>query len=337
MKTLFALLCCTLFAWGAALDLPEALTAVATRTEVVNAQLTLDDAETSLDRTEADPLALRLERAQAQQRSDLSAAQLRQARYQAIADVAAAYTGLLEAQAQRDLASAAREVRTQVVDITKIRVERGSATALDLQEAQNDLQDAEKNLRAAEQGVDLAKTNLEGLLGQEVDAVEPISEEVLAALPSLETVLLNLRQNPQLVQVGQGVELAEIGLDLLDPSYASRAQLDNARLQLSQTEESAKEARRGLELQARSLYNNARTALQTYRNAAAALESATERETLEQQRLDAGLIADITFKQTQLATFNAFIATLQAKHAYLNALLELQASTMTPLEGLNDF
>jgi hypothetical protein len=68
-----------------------------------------------------------------------------------------------------------------------------------------------------------------------------------------------------------------------------------------------------------------------------ALNNALERQAVEKQRLDAGLIADIQFKQTQLATKQAELAALQARHAYLNALLALQAGTMTPLEGLYGF
>ena len=337
MKKVFALLVCLLPGLSFAVPLTEALAQADNRSDVVNADLARADAAVALSRTEADPLALRLEQAQARQRAALTRAQLRQARYRAIADIAAAYTQLLEAQLQRDLAAAGFEVSAQSLDIARIRFDKGSATALDVQEAENALQDAEKNSAVAVRGVALAKTNLEGLIGQEVETVEPVPESLLAPLPSLETVLQNAATSPTLLQVDQGVELAGIGADLLDPSYASQAQLDNAALQLEQAQESAKEAGRGLEIQARSLYNTVTSAAQTYQNAQAALKSAQEREALEKQRLNAGLIADISFKQAQLTSFQALLAATQAKHALLNALLELQAGTMTALEGLHEF
>ena len=337
MKKVFALLVCLLPGLSFAVPLTEALAQADNRSDVVNADLARADAAVALSRTEADPLALRLEQAQARQRAALTQVQLRQARYRAIADIAAAYTQLLEAQLQRDLAAAGFEVSAQSLDIARIRFDKGSATALDVREAENALQDAEKNSAAAVRGVALAKTNLEGLIGQEVETVEPVPESLLAPLPSLETVLQNAATSPTLLQVDQGVELAGIGADLLDPSYASQAQLDNAALQLEQAQESAKEAGRGLEIQARSLYNTVTSAAQTYRNAQAALKSALEREALEKQRLNAGLIADISFKQAQLTSFQALLAATQAKHALLNALLELQAGTMTALEGLHEF
>ena len=320
-----------------ALLLEEALAAAGSRTDVVNARLSQGDAELALGRTQADPLALRLEKTQAQQRLTLSEAQLRQARYQAIADIAAGYTQLFEAQIQLELARTARDVNAQLVDITRIRLENGSATQLDVQDALNTLQDAEKNLNSAEQGLALAQANLASLIGQDVSSAAPVSDTLLATLPDFEAVLTSLERTPALLQVNQGRELAEVSLDILDPSYASSAQLDNAKLQLEQAAESAKEARRSLEIQARSLYNAARTAAQSYRVALDTLQSAQEREALERQRLDAGLIADITFKQTQLSTSQAQIAAVQAQHAYLNALLNLQAGTLTALEGLHEF
>lgn len=320
-----------------ALTLEETLRAAENRTDVVNERSSLEDARVVLRRTEADPLALRLERAQAAQRVALSEVRLKQARYQAFADIAAAYTRMLEAQLQLELAKAARAVRAQLLDITRIRFERGSATALDVQDAENELRDAQTSLASAEQGLTLARTSLEGLIGQEVAFAAPIPDEMLASLPSLETVLLNAEQSPTLLQVSQGVALAEIGLDLLDPSYAAAAQIDEAELQLVQSQESAREARRGLELQARTLYSSATTASQSYRNSLNVLASAREREALERQRLDAGLIAEVTFKQTQLATFQALLSMMRAKNAYLNALFELQAGTLTALQGLHDF
>jgi outer membrane protein TolC len=185
--------------------------------------------------------------------------------------------------------------------------------------------------------VALAKTNLEGLIVLQVSGLEPIPDNLLVALPALEMVLANLDKLPTLLQANQGIELAALGVDLLDPSYASQQQIDNAKVQLEQARTQGGEARRALELQARSLYNTAKTASETLSIRQDALNNALERQAVEKQRLDAGLIADIQFKQTQLATKQAELAALQARHAYLNALLALQAGTMTPLEGLYGF
>lgn len=327
----------SVLSYSAALDLTVALTAVGSRTGVINSSLAASDARLALTRTQADPLALRLEQTQAAQRLALAEAQLRQARYTATADIAATYMQVLEAEAQLELARFARDLAAQSLEITRIRLERGSATELEVEEAQNTLQEAEQTVTTAEQGTQLAKRSLESLIGQEVIALEPVSEAYLRAVPSLETVLAGLKNHPTLLEATQGVELATIGRDLLDPSYAAQVQIDAAELQLEQAETFTAEARRGLQLQARSLYNQVQTAAASYRIQQDALRNARAREALEAQRLEAGLIADITFRQTQLATKQAELAAMQGKHNYLNALLELQAGTLIPLEGLHEF
>ncbi len=319
------------------LTLPQALATSNNRSAVVNGQLALNDATSVLSRTQADPLALRLQNVQAEQKVALSQVQLDQAKYQAIADISSGYTQLLEAQAARDLSAFGRDLSNQSLQIAQIRRDKGSATELEVQEAQNALEDAENSLLSMEQTVALARTNLEGLIVMPAPALEPIPDNLLVPLPTLETVLANLDRLPTLLQVNQGIELATLGVDLLDPSYASQQQIDNAKLQLGQAQTQGGEARRGLELQARSLYNTTKTASETLSIRQDALNNALEREGVERQRLDAGLIADIQFKQTQLATKQAELAALQAKHAYLTALLALQAGTMTPLEGLYGF
>jgi outer membrane protein, heavy metal efflux system len=327
----------TVFAQVTQLTLPDALATSNNRSSVVTAQLALNDAQVALTRTQADPLALRLEQTQATQKVALSQAQLGEAKYKAIQDITTGYTQLLEAEAALNLSTFARDLSSQNLQIMTIRRDKGSATELEVQEAQNSLEDAENQLASAEQGAALAKTNLEGLIGMSVQTLAPISDDLLAPMPGLPTVLQNINKLPALLQVTQGIELAQLGVDLLDPSYASKSQLDTAQLQLETAQTSSTEVKRGLELQARTLFNQAQSAAETFNIRQAALNNAQEREDVERQRLEAGLIADVQFKQTQLTTQQAELAALQAKHAYLNALLALQAGTMTPMEGLNEF
>jgi outer membrane protein, heavy metal efflux system len=327
----------SVFAQDTQLTLFDALATSNNRSAVVTAQLALNDATVVLSRTQSDPLALKLEQTQSNQKVALTQAQLDEAKYKAVQDITTGYTQFLEAQAALNLSTFARDLSTQNVQITTIRRDKGSATELEVQEAQNALEDAENNLLTSQQGANLAKTNLEGLIGMSVSTLAPISDDILAPLPGLETVLQNLDKTPGLLQINQGIELAQLGVDLLDPSYASKSQIDTAKLQLDTAQTSATEVRRGLELQARTLFNTANSAFETLAIRQDALANAQERESVEKQRLDAGLIADVQFKQTQLTTKQAELAALQAKHAYLNALLALQAGTMTPLEGLYGF
>lgn len=325
--------CSSLLSLAAAqsLTLTDALAAAESRTDVINARLAQEDAQVALERTLIDPLALRLERTQAEQRAELSEAELTQARYQAQADISAAYTQLIEAQARLELAALARTIAQQTLGITEIRFDKGSATELDVQEARNDLEDADTTLRTAQQGTALARSSLASLVPQPFDEALPLEPQSLTDLPPLQDVRDALLSLPALLQVEQGADLAAINLDLLDPSYASQSQLEAARLQADQTSESLRETRRALGIQAQSLYNAVTSAAETLQIRRDALANAREREALEERRLEAGLIADINLKQAQLASQQAQIAALEAEHGYLNALLELQAGTMIPI------
>ena len=325
-------------ATASALTLPEALARAEGRVAVVNAQLDYDDGRRALARSQADPLALRLELLQAEQRVALAEAQLEQARYQAFAEIAQGYTQVLEAQFQHELAQAGRDLNAQALEIARIRLERGSGTSLDVQDAETNLKDADQNVDAARQGVELAHNNLQGLTGLEVDSAEPVPFDLDAvALPPLDDMLARLSAHPSLLQANQGLELARLGRDLLDPSYASRAQIEAAELQIEQAQGGTKEAQRGLELQLRSLYNSTVTARQSLVIARESLANAQEREQIERQRLEAGLIAEISYRQTRFVTLQAAFAAVRAEHGHLRALLDLQAGAITPLGGLDGF
>lgn len=317
------------------LTFSEALERASERTVVVNARLELDDAQAAEGRTLADPLALRPERVQAAQRLDLARVSFEQARYDAQQEVAQAYMQILQAQAQVALAEHAREVSQQALDIARIRAERGSATELDVREAEITLEEAQNSVRTAREGLQLARTNLKGLLGlPEFDTLAPVPDPDTVTLPSLQEVLTSLEHHPQLLEVAQRHALAALNIELLDPSYAPRVQIEGAQLQLEQAERYLREVRRGLELQARRLYNQVQTTAQGWAVEETARANALTRLELERQRHAAGLIADIQLRQTELAARQAELAALQAKHAYLLALLELQAGTLTRVEGL---
>jgi outer membrane protein TolC len=323
---------------AAAQTFVDALASADDRLGVVNALLELDDSRRALERTQADPLALRLEQTQAEQRVILAEAQLEQARYQAYAEIAQGYTQLLEAQRQLELTDAARALSDQALEIARIRFERGSATGLDVQDAETSLNDAAKNVDAASQGAALARANLQGLTGLEVVAAEPVAFDIVGyQLPPFEAVAAELAGHPNLLQAAQGLELARLGRDLLDPAYAAANQIEAAELQISQAEGGVREANRGLDLQARSLHNAAVNASRSLTIAQESFTNTLAREEIERQRLDAGLIADIAFRQTQLSSLQAQLSVLQAENAYLRALLDLQAGTLLAIEGLHGF
>ena len=83
----------------------------------------------------------------------------------------------------------------------------------------------------------------------------------------------------------------------------------------------------------RNLYTGVENAAEAYRVQQEALANADERLSFQRQRLDSGLIPDVQFKQAELENAQTALQTLSARHAYLNALLELQSGTLLELSG----
>lgn len=321
-----------------AADLAEALARAEDRTGVVTGALELEDARRRLESTEADPSTLRLDRLQAEHALELADAALRTARYRAYAEIAAAYLRVLEASSGRDFAEDGAGLSERAVDIATIRLERGAGTQLDLRDAETDLASALNDLAAAGQGLALAKRSFESLTGLPGEGLAPVPDGLLATeVPDEALLAARLADSPTLLRASHGVELARAALDLLDPAYAPARDIESAELAHARAGEGLAEARRGVELQLRTLLNRVEAARDAASVAHDALANARERDAIERARLDAGLIAEIAYDQTRLATRRAELAAMQADHEVLLALFDLQAGAGVAIEGLDAF
>lgn len=321
-----------------ATGIEEALARAEDRSGVIAARLDLGDAERALERTEADPTALRLDLLQARQAVDLTRAELRAALFQAFLDVADAYTAVRQAAAQRALAEDAAALAERALEIARIRLERGAGTELDVRDAETDLAGARGDLAAARQGEALARRSFASLTALDADALDPVPGALLATTtPDEDDLLARMDEAPALLRAVQGRELARVARDLLDPAYAPERDIEAAELRVAQAEEGLEEARRGVALQLRSLIDRIAAARDAQGVARDALANARERDDVDRSRLEAGLIAEIGYDQTRLATARAELSAMRAEHDLLLALLRLQADTGVPLEGLDGF
>lgn len=320
---------------AAALSFSDVLSAAPGRPDAVSAQLRLINAESTMLRTEADPLALRIDRLQAAQAAELAGVELRQARLTAIADLAEAYGNVLVAHMGQQLAADGLDLAESGLQIAEIRFANGSATQLDLRDAQVAVDEAAAGLQTAGSALRLAVSNLEGMIGETVDPeqLDPLPVGQLPALPDLDAVLSAALSVPQLLQVEHGLELATAAVEMLDPSYASAAQIENARTQLETTEQLASEARRGIQLMARNLHLTAQNALANLEVERDAHANAAERHEFERQRLEGGLISEIAFRQSALQLRQAELSLLQAESAALTELFRLSAGSLVGLSG----
>lgn len=262
----------------------------------------------------------------------LAEASLERARGTAASELGGTYTGVLQASAQVDLAGQSLALSERALEIATIRLENGSATALDVQDARASRAEADNTLRAALEGLELAQDNLSGMLGEpEVGALAGIPDAFLGELPPLERVLESARRHPDLLGVAQQRELAELSAAVLDSLYTAQVQIDDAQSQLGSARRALQEARRASQLQARSLYSEAENARETLRLTEGSLRVARTRLATQRQRLAGGLIAQIDAEQAELETAQLELEALAARAGYLNALLELQAGTLVPL------
>jgi outer membrane protein, heavy metal efflux system len=305
------------------------------RTAVQGAERALVDARATLQRTEADPLALRLDRLGAAQDVELARAELRSEQFAAMAEVATAWTRVRETALQLALSEAALELAERALLIAEVRLVRGSATNLDVEEARTGVQEAETNLFTVRNGLALTLQDLRGLSGLpgpfDLQAVD--RGRLDAPLPATNTLTAAVENLPTLLRVKHGAELAAVAVDLLDPSFASRAQIEAAASQSAQAAAGVREARRGLTLRIQSLLDQVSSARERDRIARDSLAQAGEREAIETRRFEAGLIAEVALMQVQLSTKQAELAAISAEHALMLALLDLQAGTLVTLEG----
>lgn len=318
-----------------AIGFEDALQAAPSRPDAVSKRLELLNAENDLLRVQGDPLALRMDRLKAEQAVALTRAQLQKAVADGLSKIAKAYTGVLQARTQVALAEKGVAVADSGLQIAKIRRANGSATDLDVEDAQVSLDKAAKDAEAARKGLGVAVANLEGMLGEQLqaDELDAIPDRFLVDVPTVEATLAALPSHPQLLQATQGLALARLGVELLDPSYASAAQIESARTQLQTSEQLVAEARRGFELQARNLVIQAQNAVQAYRVEQDNLANAQQRLRFQKERLDNGVIAQIQYDQAEVQAMQAELSAASARYAVVTSLLDLQAGTLVPLGG----
>lgn len=335
MIRLIPLLFALVLSFAQALTLEEALQAAPTRTAVATARIELRDAATNLERVQGDPLAVRSDTLQAEQRLALAKVSFTQAYYQALGEIETAYTNVLQARVGVQVSRKGVSVSEKSLEIAQIRVNNGSGTQLGLEEARTALNEAQNNLRSAQNNLNVALSNLEGILNQELqaDALESVPDNYLVQVPELETVLDAAAEHPTVIQAEQQLALAQLNTEVLAPSYASQSQIDSAETGLTNARESVQETTRGFRIQARNLYNSASSAQETYQTQQEALQNANERLQTQQQRFEGGLISQIELSQAELSNLQAELSALQARYGYLTSLLELQSGTLVNLAG----
>ena len=295
---------------------------------VVNARADLSAAERDLDRSEADPLALRVPVLQAQQavkaaQAGLVTALLIDSRLA----VSQAYFTALGADDTLALAEQQRDISSVTLEAEQVRLGAGAATQLDVDRAGNNLDDAERDVASAANDRALADAELSSLLGSDVAALTPASDA--PALPELAAVLANAQaRNALLAATERALALAEAQLAAVDNAFSARADIESAQDRLGSARLNVEETARSLELTVRSSYNAVLSA--EGRRVGARADLATAQEDLEAQRarLDAGSISPLSYRQTELSAANTASSAARALNDLLLAHLRLEQAVV---------
>ncbi len=294
---------------------------------VVNARADLSAAERDLDRSEADPLALRVPVLQARQAVEAAQAGLVTALIDSRLAVSQAYFTALGADDTLALAEQQRDISSVTLEAEQVRLDAGAATQLDVDRAGNNLDDAERDVASAANDRALADAELRSLLGSDVAALTPASDA--PALAELAAVLADAQaRNAQLAATGRALALAEAQLAAVDNAFSARTDIESAQDRLGSARLNVEETARSLELTVRSSYNAVLSAEGRWVGARADLATAQEDLEAQRARLDAGSISPLSYRQTELSAANSASSAARALNDLLLAHLRLEQTVM---------
>lgn len=295
---------------------------------VLNARSDLDAAQRADRRQQADPLALRIPRLQAEQAVAAARETLRAAQMAARLGVLRAYHGALEAEDDVALAGAGVDIAKMALEAARIRLDAGAASTLDVDRAENDLADAQRTLADASQGRALAYRTLASDLGLpdgELDLQEPAAPAGPAAL---DAVLARADENAGVAAAERALALARAGLQAVDNPYSARADVESARDRLASAQRSLEDVRTGLELRLRQSHNALVAADGRRSSAEAALATAEKDVQAQQVRFTSGSISRLQLAQAQRQRQQAAAQARAARHAVEVAALQLEITVL---------
>lgn len=327
VKGLLLLLVAVMFsslAFGQSLTFEVALSKAEDQPAVVSAKVVLETAKADLERAKIDPMSTKPILLKAQQSADLAQANLNQAQAQARAQIAAAYTQVLDAQMAVGVAQKGVDVAQKGVLVAQIQFKKGGGTQQAVLDVQNRQQAAEQALKVAQDGLELATTNLKSLVG-EYKEIAPVFPAALPKAPDTALVEQIVQANPALVQANQGVEAAQLQVDLLDPLYASVSQINQAKTAVAQAQAARDSTLRAFRIQTQSLYNQVVQAAKNRGIKEDAAKNAQTQLATDTTRYKNGLISQVTFLQSDLSAAQAELAAQQARDVYLSAYYTLLA------------
>jgi outer membrane protein, heavy metal efflux system len=312
-----------------ALTLEQALTlAPDVNVTIISARTDLSAAQRDLERIANDPLSLRLEKLQAEQKVASTQDKLDTALLSNHLDVTDKYFAALEADGTLANAQMQQQIATSTLTAQQIRFDAGAITQIDLSNAQNDALGAERTVRDAQNTRNLAYSQLASVIGQSVTSLTPYEVEApqLAPLEQIQSEAVG--KNTQLKSLQRNVDLAQTQLAITDNDFSSRSQIDSAKDTLVNAQLNFSDYQSSLDLTIESSYNSILAAQASYDNALEASRTSADDLSAQKTRLDAGSVSPIAYRQSELSHAQNEAALNKAKHQLFLAHIRLEQAVL---------
>jgi outer membrane protein, heavy metal efflux system len=296
--------------------------------DVISARTDVAAAERDLQRVSSDPLALRLEKLEAEQTLASEQDSLDAALVANRLDVTDKFFAALEADETLANALKQQQIATATLEAQQIRFEAGAITQIDLSNAQNDAVEAERAVRDAQNTRNLAYSQLGSVVGQSVTALTPYEAEAPQLAPLEQIQSEATTKNTQLKSLQRNVELARTQLEITDNAFSSRSQIDSAKDTLADAELTLSDYQSSLGLTIESSYNSVLAAQASYENALESFRTSGDDLTAQKTRLDAGSISPIAYQQSELSHAQNQAALNTAKHQLFLAHIRLEQAVL---------
>ncbi len=311
------------------LTLEQALTlAPNVNATVIAGKTDLASAQRDLDRVTNDPLSLRLEKLQAEQKLASKQNALDTALLANRLDVTDKYFAALDADKTLANAQKQQQIATSTLAAQQIRFEAGAITQIDLSNAQNDAVEAERTVRDAQNTRNLAYSQLGSVIGQSVTSLTPYEVEAPQLVPLEQVQAEAVEKNTQLKSLQRNVELARTQLEITDNDFSSRSQIDSAKDALANAELNLSDYQGSLGLTIESSYNSVLAAQASYENALESFRTSDDDLSAQKTRLDAGSISPIAYQQSELTHAQNEAGLDKAKHQLFLAHIRLEQAVL---------
>jgi outer membrane protein len=304
--------------------------------DLASSTASLENAKASLTSTLADPSSLITQITQAQNTVELQSVQLQAQRISVTGNVTTAFLNLFEAQENIAVLQSAVALDQTNLNIAKAKLAQKNGTQLDVSKAENTLASDTQSLTNANNNLPIL-SKLESLLGLPLNpnlkaSEAPAFKEVKLDLASLQNGLE--KRVASVLQASQGVEVADLNVQLSDNDYTAPATLRDFKTTLENSRRSLETSKANAVTTLKDAYRNVLNSLELVKVASKNLDNANTSLAQDTVKFKSGTISKVQLQQTQNSNLQSQYSYLTNTNNYLKALNQLSSAAGTDVTGL---